>query len=296
MSREEALPRLGAGAPPRRRLLARGRSLTPVVLFWTSTLAVNASTVAVVAFLSHHQVSGGLPEASAVLALSLVIAVAPGALQLRAAADVAEAQPTPRPPWRLFGPLSVGLLLLAPLVAWAVSIPVIAAVLVALQLPPAVALSVCRGELIGSRRFGAAGLNLSVDAIVRLVAGVGLGLLWGATGIAAALALATLVALVVVWHRHELGAPALGGAVVVSGVALASVACWRTSTCCSRRACWVRAAPTISMSPPFPPRASSWRCSRPAGWPCPVRGREPAPSERHWARSPPPCCWVPRAR
>lgn len=223
MSREEALPRLGAGAPPRRRLLARGRSLTPVVLFWTSTLAVNASTVAVVAFLSHHQVSGGLPEASAVLALSLVIAVAPGALQLRAAADVAEAQPTPRPPWRLFGPLSVGLLLLAPLVAWAVSIPVIAAVLVALQLPPAVALSVCRGELIGSRRFGAAGLNLSVDAIVRLVAGVGLGLLWGATGIAAALALATLVALVVVWHRHELGAPALGGAVVVSGVALASV-------------------------------------------------------------------------
>jgi hypothetical protein len=213
LSRKETLP----------GIRARSRPWGPVVLFWLSTIAVNASTVAVLAVLSRHQLEGGLPALSAVLGLSLVIAVAPGALQLRAAANVAEGRPAPRPPWQLFGPLSVALLLLAPFVAWAVSIPVIAGVLLALQLPPAVALSVCRGELIGSRQFGAAAVNLTVEASVRLVAGIGLGLLWGSIGIAAGLALATVVALAVVWHRHELGAPALGGAVVASGIALASV-------------------------------------------------------------------------
>lgn len=202
---------------------ARSKPVAAVVLFWVSTIAVNASTVAVLAVLSRHNLDGGLAALSAVLSLSLVIAVAPGALQLRAASDVAGGQPTPRPPWRLFGPLSLALLLFAPLIALAVSIPMAAAVLLALQLPPAVALSVCRGELIGSRRFGAVGGNLMIEALVRLVAGIALGLLWGPSGIAAGLALATVTALAAVWHRHQLGAPALSETVVASGLALASV-------------------------------------------------------------------------
>ncbi len=204
-------------------LRARSAPAAGVVWFWASTIAVNVSTVAVLAVLSHNGLEGGLAAVSAVLGLSLVIAIAPGALQLRAAADVASGLPAPRPPWRLFGPLSLGLALAAPLIAWAVSIPAIAMLALALQLPPAVALSVRRGELIGRRRFGAAGANFMIDASVRLLAGAGLGLLWGATGIAVGLSLATLAALAAIRNRDQLGAPALGGTVLASGLALASV-------------------------------------------------------------------------
>ncbi len=204
-------------------LRARSRPVGAIVWFWTSTIAVNVSTVVVLAVLSHSTLEGGLAAVSAVLGLSLIAAIAPGALQLRAATDVAAGSPAPRPPWRIFGPLTLALVAAAPLIAWAVSIPAIAAVVLALQLPPAVALAVRRGKLIGSRRFGAVGASFMIDAGVRLVAGAGLGLLWGATGIAAGLTLATLAALAFAWDGDRLGARALGADVVASVLALGSV-------------------------------------------------------------------------
>jgi arabinofuranan 3-O-arabinosyltransferase len=196
-------------------------ALAPAVLFWSGTLAVNASTVAVLAVLSHHRAEGGLPDAAVVLGLSLVTAVAPGAVQLRAAADAASGRRSLRAPWRLVAPVSGGLVLSAPLIAWALSIPTVAALLVGLQLPVALALAVRRGELIGNRRFGAAGANLMVDAGGRLVAGIALGLTLGAaTGIAAALLLATLIALAVLWER---GSTPLTEGLASSAAALASV-------------------------------------------------------------------------
>jgi arabinofuranan 3-O-arabinosyltransferase len=210
-------------AQPRYLGLAQVRSLMPVALFWAGTLALNASTVVVLAILSNHDVQGGLPGVSAVLALSLVMAVIPGALQLRAAADAAELGRAPRVPWRLFAPICLLALVAAPLVAGGASIPLVAGVLVALQLPPAIALSVFRGDLIGRRRFSAAGANLLIDACVRLTAGVALGLAWGPTGVAAALVLATFAALAAVWGRTDLGTIAAGRPVLTSGLALAAV-------------------------------------------------------------------------
>jgi arabinofuranan 3-O-arabinosyltransferase len=210
-------------AQPRYLGLAQVRSFVPVGLFWTGTLALNASTVVVLAILSHHGVEGGLPGVSAVLALSLVMAVVPGALQLRAAADAAELGRAPRVPWRFFAPICLLVLVASPLVAWGASIPLVAGILVALQLPPAITLSVFRGELIGRRRFGAAGANLLIDASVRLTAGIALGLAWGPAGVAAALVLATLAALATVWGRTDLGTIAAGRPVLASGLALAAV-------------------------------------------------------------------------
>lgn len=210
-------------AHPRYPGLVQIRSLLPVAVFWIGTLGLNASTVAVLAVLSTHDVRGGLPGISAVLALSLVMAVVPGALQLRAAADTAERLRAPRVPWGVFMPICLLVLLAAPLVAWGASIPLVSGIIVALQLPPAIALSVYRGDLIGRRDFGAAGANLLIDATVRLLAGIVLGLAWGPTGVAAALVLATLAALAAVRGRAVLGAPAAGMPLLASGLALAAV-------------------------------------------------------------------------
>jgi arabinofuranan 3-O-arabinosyltransferase len=210
-------------AATRRALRDRAVGFASPALFWSGTLAVNAATVAVLAVLSHRRAAGGLPGASVVLGLSLVTAVAPGAVQLRAAADTAAGRPALRAPWRLAAPAAAALVLSAPLIAWAVSIPTAAAVLVGLQLPMAIALAVPRGALIGSRRFAAAGANLMVDAGGRLVAGIALGLALGAaTGIAAALLVATLLALAVLWDR-EAGATKPIEGLASSAAALAAV-------------------------------------------------------------------------
>ena len=74
-------------------LRARSRPVGAIVWFWTSTIAVNVSTVVVLAVLSHSTLEGGLAAVSAVLGLSLIAAIAPGALQLRAATDVAAGCP-----------------------------------------------------------------------------------------------------------------------------------------------------------------------------------------------------------
>ena len=209
-----------ARTPLRERVVA----LAPAVLFWGGTLAVNASTVAVLAVLSHQRAAGGLPDASVVLGLSLVTAVAPGAVQLRAAADTAAGRRGLRTPWRLVAPAAGALLVAAPLIAWAVSIPTPAAVLLGLQLPVAIALAVRRGELIGGRRFAAAGANLMIDAGGRLVAGIALGLALGAaTGIAGALLLATLLAFAAVWDRAAAATTPLTEGLASSAAALAAV-------------------------------------------------------------------------
>jgi arabinofuranan 3-O-arabinosyltransferase len=164
--------------------------------FWFSSLAVGGATFLVLAILSPHLRSGGLAAVSAVLGLSYVIAVPPGAIQLRATAAAGADGPdlALRPPRLLFiGAL--GLLAISPLLAHALKIPVAALVLGAVQLPLSSALGSVRGSFIGHRDHRRASGSFGIDASCRLAAGVGLGLLWGATGVAAALVIATAVPL-----------------------------------------------------------------------------------------------------
>jgi hypothetical protein len=128
------------------------RATLGMAAFWFSSLAVGGATFLVLAILSPHLRSGGLAAVSAVLGLSYVIAVPPGAIQLRATAAAGADGPdlALRPPRLLFiGAL--GLLAISPLLAHALKIPVAALVLGAVQLPLSSALGSGRGSFIGHR-------------------------------------------------------------------------------------------------------------------------------------------------
>jgi hypothetical protein len=162
--------------------------------FWAGMLAFGLSAVCVLAVLSHGLGRGGLAGPSAVLGLSLVTAVLPGALQLAAAAAASRGE-RPAPAWRPVIAATLALLVLAPALGPLLALPAPAVALVALQLPAASLLANVRGELIGSGRQAAAGGSLALEAAGRLVAGIPLGLAWGSSGLAAALLIASAGAL-----------------------------------------------------------------------------------------------------
>jgi hypothetical protein len=164
-------------------------------VFWGGTLAFGLSSVAVLAVLSHRLGEGGLAGPTTVLALSLVLAVLPGAVQLRVAAAAAARSGLSPVPWLAVGGLTLALLALAPALAYPLAVPAEAFALVALQLPAAVVLATRRGLLIGSGRLSAAGASLALEALGRLLAGVWLGVELGTTGLALAVGVATLLAL-----------------------------------------------------------------------------------------------------
>jgi hypothetical protein len=165
-------------------------------VFWTGMLAFGLSAVCVLAVLSQELGRGGLAGPSAVLGLSLVTAVLPGALQLGAAAAASRGE-RPGLPWRPVITATLALIVLAPALGPLLALPALAVALVALQLPAASLLASVRGELIGSGRQAAAGASLALEAAGRLLAGVPLGLAWGSSGLAAALLIASAAALVV---------------------------------------------------------------------------------------------------
>jgi hypothetical protein len=74
-------------------------------------------------------------------------------------------------------------------------------VLPALSLGPAMAVAAVRGDFVGRGDFGGAALNNLAEATIRLVAGIGLGLVWGADGVGASLLLCTLGAWLVAPRR-----------------------------------------------------------------------------------------------
>ena len=183
---------------------AEARALAGAVLFWLSSLAVGGATFVVLAVLSPHLPAGGLAAVSVVLGLSYVLAVPPGAIQLRAAAAASSPgrRLTLRPP-RLVTGLSAALLVVSPLAAAALKIPLAAVVLASVQLPLAAALGSARGTLIGQRCLTLAAASFGIDAACRLFSGAVLGIVWGASGVAAALVLATLLALLAARpHAH----------------------------------------------------------------------------------------------
>ncbi|MBV9713837.1 MAG: DUF3367 domain-containing protein [Solirubrobacterales bacterium] len=172
------------------------RAAAGVAMFWFSSLAVGCATFLALALLSPHLPAGGLAAVSAVLGLSYVLAVPPGAIQLRATAAAGRPGPdlTLRPP-RLVMALAAGLLVVSPALAHVLKLPVTAVALAAFQLPLASALGSARGSFIGEQQLGRASASFGIDASCRLLAGVLLGLAWGATGVAAALVLASALPL-----------------------------------------------------------------------------------------------------
>ncbi len=192
------------------RISSRISSRTGAILFWGSSLVFGASSLGVLAVLSHHLAPGGFAATSAVFALAFVTAVVPSSIQLRAAAMRGAGGNGDTVPWRAVWAITGALLVAAPALGPVLALPSAAVALVAVQIVPSVALGARRGALIGGRWLTAAGASLGVEAVVRFVAGVAMGLAWQGAGVAAALALATLVALAVVPRSEDLAISADG--------------------------------------------------------------------------------------
>ena len=129
-----------------------------------ANVAVAGSTFVVLAVLSHHFGAGELSAASVVLGLITVVAVVPGAVQLRSTAVAAAGTESVRPPWRVAAGAGATLAVVSPLLAAMLSVPVVAVLLVAVELLFAVPLSVARGTLIGRGELGMAGLSFALEA------------------------------------------------------------------------------------------------------------------------------------
>jgi hypothetical protein len=166
------------------------------IVLWGGTVAFGGSTALLLAILSHHhQVS--FAAISALLGLSFVISLIPSGVQLRAAAMVADGSAIPTMSARLLATVAVVGIAASPILGLVLRVPVLAVVLVVIQLVVALPLACRRGGLIGVHRFSALGANMVIEGGFRVVLGGIAGLTFGITGLAAALALATGAALLV---------------------------------------------------------------------------------------------------
>jgi len=179
----------------RRRRMAGGS-----VVLWGGTVAIGMSTAVLLAILSRHH-SVRFTALSAILGLSFVISLIPSGVQLRAATLAADGSALPRFSPRFLGTLAAGGIVLSPLVALVLKVPVLAVIFIVAQLIAALPLAVQRGALIGVHRFGALGSNMGLESSIRVVVGAVAGLTLGIAGLAGALALATCTALVVLPRR-----------------------------------------------------------------------------------------------
>lgn len=178
----------------------RWRALLGVAGFWVASLSVGLAAFVVLAALAHfgNADGGQLGAASAVISLSFVYAVVPGAIQLRAAADAAARRGSGPALPRAFVRWSTGVLLLAaPALATLLTVPALAVVALAGQYAAACVASAQRGAAIGTGDQRAASVSMAVEAGVRIVAGVGLGIAFGAVGLGAALLLGSVSAALV---------------------------------------------------------------------------------------------------
>lgn len=146
--------------------------------------------------LARHLAPGELATVSAVLAVSFVGAVLPVALQSLAAARRAANGTSTDIPWSSLTPVLVTALVLSPIVATALGVPVLVVALPIAQVVPALFVAVARGELIALERHRTLAMNHVVEAAVRVGAGITFGWFFGAVGVAAALVVAMGAALV----------------------------------------------------------------------------------------------------
>jgi hypothetical protein len=92
------------------------------------------------------------------------------------------------------GALVLAGIVVSPLVALVLHLPVLAVGFVSAQVIVAIQLAIRRGPLIAARRFSALGGNLFLEAATRVVLCTAAGLLWGLTGLSVGLLAGTAVA------------------------------------------------------------------------------------------------------
>ena len=184
-------------------LRTRITALTGKALFWASVVGLPAASLIVVTVLAHALPSDALPKIAVVFSLSLIGSVLPMGVQARAAADSARSGGVGSLPRKPVVWATVALVAASVPVSIVVGVGVAAVVLPSLSLGPAMAVAAIRGDLIGRGEFGRTALNNLVEVSVRLVAGIVLGLAFGADGVGASLLLCSLAALALAPAPHE---------------------------------------------------------------------------------------------
>ena len=167
-------------------------------MLWGGTIAIGASTVVVVAVLSHHLHQKGFADVSTLFGLFFVASLIPSGVPQHAATLEVDGAPRMRLTPQQYLLACVAGAAISPLIAYALHLPVLTILMVSAQVILAVPLSIGRGSLMAAHRFGAMGANFFVEAGSRTALGTIGGLFWGMNGVAAGLAVATGVALVAV--------------------------------------------------------------------------------------------------
>jgi hypothetical protein len=165
------------------------------IVLWAGMVAVGVSTVVLLAVLSHHLHKQGFADLSALFGLLFIASLIPSGIPFRAAALIADGSAPPDFGIRRLAPATLVGLIVAPILAVALRLPVLAIELLVVQVALAFPLGVRRGALIAFHRFTALGVNMLAEAALRVLLGSVAGYLWGATGLVAGLAAATLAAL-----------------------------------------------------------------------------------------------------
>lgn len=186
-------PSTDAGEPPVDPVHDHASPMA-IAVFWLSVIAVPASSVLTIVALSRHLAPGDLAKVSIVFSLSFVAAVLPMAAQSQAAADASAHGAAGRLHWRPIQVTALACAVASPVLAHALGLPTLAVLLPVAQVIPAVGVGAARGQLIAHRSYGAAAANHVIEAAVRAVAGIVLGLAFGATGVAASLLFAAVAA------------------------------------------------------------------------------------------------------
>jgi hypothetical protein len=171
-------------------------------------VAFGATTVLLLAVLSRQHVHASFAGLSSVLGLAFACSLVPTGVQMRCAALVADGQPLPKVP----APRAAGATALAlaasPVVAAALRLPVLAVVFIVGQVVVGVVLAWLQGAMLGQHRFAALGTNQLLEGVARAGLGIGLGLVWGLTGLALAMFLSTAFAVVALPRRWPVKAVA----------------------------------------------------------------------------------------
>jgi hypothetical protein len=188
-----------AGLPPAGSVAGGG------LLLWAGMVAVSVSTVVLLAVLSHHLHKQGFAGLSALFGVLFIASLIPSGIPLRAASLIADGSAPPDFTMRRLAPAGLVGLVIAPLLGLALGLPVVAMMLLVVQVLLAFPLGVRRGSLIAFHRFATLGVNMLIEAMLRIALGCLAGYLWGATGLVAGLALATLVALALLPSAAQTG-------------------------------------------------------------------------------------------
>jgi hypothetical protein len=174
--------------------------------FWASALSIPVSSVLSIAVLSHVLGKDQLAVIAAIFGVSFVGTVLPIGIQARTAADAASDGSAASVRWRPIVIATTIWVLLCPLLAYILHMPLLAMLSPALGLIPSIAVGVGRGEMIGQERFVGAGANHLVEASIRLVGGIGLGIWLGVNGAALSLIICQLGAWALLPRRHGIAA------------------------------------------------------------------------------------------